>query len=244
MTGDLFRFCLCYHGIKKSKEVHTMRNDLTELVFILDRSGSMYNLVSDTIGGFNSVLESNRSQPGEANVTTILFNDHVTLLHDRQPIKSVAPITNEDYCVRGSTALLDAIGQAIRKIDNVQKHTAEPYRAGKVQFVIITDGLENASREYSLPRIRQLIDHYRKEHCWDFLFLGSNMDAISVASSMGIDPDRAVTAMADKQGVGLQYEAVAQANIAYRSGHAPTAAWKHLVEKDAQARGGHHNNHR
>lgn len=208
-----------------------MRKDLTELVFILDRSGSMHGLEADTIGGFNSVLASNQALEGDANVTTILFDDRVQLLHDRQPVKSVAPITGKDYYVRGMTALLDAVGMAIRKIDNVQAHTAEDYRAEKVQFVIITDGMENASREYSLARIRQLIDQ-RREMGWDFLFLGANMDAVGVAGEMGIHHDRAVTAMADKQGVPLQYEAVACANAQFRSGCAPTGDWKARVEAD------------
>ncbi|MGN0745574.1 MAG: hypothetical protein ACI4ML_02735 [Aristaeellaceae bacterium] len=216
-----------------------MRNDLTELVFILDRSGSMHGLEKDTIGGFNSVLERNRAQPGDANVTTILFSHHLTLLHDRQPIRSVAPITERDYSTAGMTALLDAVGQAIRKIDNVQAHTAEEYRAGKVQFVIITDGLENASKEYSAQRVKQMIRDRQEKEGWDFIFLGANMDAVAVAADMGIDEDRAVTAMPDAPGVSLQYEAVAEATTSFRQCRERSSSWKRRVEQDTASRGSH-----
>lgn len=214
-----------------------MRNDLTELVFILDRSGSMHGLEKDTIGGFNSVLERNKALPGDANITTILFDHRFTILHDRQPIRSVAPITERDYSPAGMTALLDAVGQAIRKIDNVMAHTAEDYRAGKVQFVIITDGLENASREYSAQRVKQMIRDRQDREGWDFLFLGANMDAIAVAEDMGIQADRAVTAMADAPGVSLQYDAIADANVSFRQTRERSASWKRRVEQDTASRG-------
>ncbi|MGN0970630.1 MAG: hypothetical protein ACI4OY_01660 [Aristaeellaceae bacterium] len=213
-----------------------MRNDLTELVFILDRSGSMHGLEKDTIGGFNSVLERNKALPGDANITTILFDHRFTILHDRQPIRSVAPITERDYSPAGMTALLDAVGQAIRKIDNVQAHTAEDYRAGKVQFVIITDGLENASKEYSAQRVKQMIRDRQEKDGWDFIFLGANMDAIAVAADMGIQADRAVTAMADAPGVSLQYDAVAEANICFRQSRDRSSAWKSRVVQDTASR--------
>ena len=214
-----------------------MRNDLTELVFILDRSGSMHGLEKDTIGGFNSVLERNKALPGDANITTILFDHRYTILHDRQPIRSVAPITERDYSPAGMTALLDAVGQAIRKIDNVMAHTAEDYRAGKVQFVIITDGLENASKEYSAQRVKQMIRDRQDRDGWDFLFLGANMDAIAVAEDMGIQADRAVTAMADAPGVSLQYDAIADANVSFRQTRERSASWKRRVEQDTASRG-------
>ena len=214
-----------------------MRNDLTELVFILDRSGSMHGLEKDTIGGFNSVLERNKALPGDANITTILFDHRYTILHDRQPIRSVAPITERDYSPAGMTALLDAVGQAIRKIDNVQAHTAEDYRAGKVQFVIITDGLENASKEYSAQRVKQMIRDRQEKDGWDFIFLGANMDAIAVAADMGIQADRAVTAMADAPGVSLQYDAIADANVSFRQTRERSASWKRRVELDTASRG-------
>ena len=214
-----------------------MRNDLTELVFILDRSGSMHGLEKDTIGGFNSVLERNKALPGDANITTILFDHRYTILHDRQPIRSVAPITERDYSPAGMTALLDAVGRAICKIDNVRAHTAEDYRAGKVQFVIITDGLENASREYSAQRVKQMIRDRQDREGWDFLFLGANMDAIAVAEDMGIQADRAVTAMADAPGVSLQYDAIADANVSFRQTRERSASWKRRVEQDTASRG-------
>lgn len=214
-----------------------MRNDLTELVFILDRSGSMHGLEKDTIGGFNSVLERNKALPGDANITTILFDHRFTILHDRQPIRSVAPITERDYSPAGMTALLDAVGQAICKIDNVMAYTAEDYRAGKVQFVIITDGLENASKEYSAQRVKQMIRDRQDKDGWDFLFLGANLDAIAVAEDMGIQADRAVTAMADAPGVSLQYDAIADANVSFRQTRERSASWKRRVEQDTASRG-------
>lgn len=213
-----------------------MRNDLTELVLILDCSGSMSGLEAATIGGFNSVLERNKALPGDAVVTTVLFSHASRLLHDRQPIQAVLPITREDYRVGGSTALLDAIGEAVEKVDAAHRHIAEEYRPGKVQLVIVTDGQENASRRFRLQDIRRMIDG-KRELGWDFLFLGANMDAISTAEDMGIHRDRAVTAMADTAGVPLQYEAVMCATAAFRAGCAPTAAWKADVEKDTKARG-------
>ena len=212
-----------------------MRKDLTELVFILDRSGSMAGLEADTIGGFNSVLARNKELPGDAVVTTVLFDHEVKLLHDRQPIQAVLPITANDYYVGGSTALLDALGQSILKVDSAHAHIADAYRPCKVQFVIVTDGQENASRTWGLPSIHKLIDEHR-ERGWDFLFLGANIDAISTAESMGIHRDRAVTAMSDGMGLPLQYAAVAAANTAFRTGSANDASWKAEVEKDTKAR--------
>lgn len=218
-----------------------MRTDLTELVFILDRSGSMHGLEADTIGGFNRVLEENQKLPGDANVTTVLFSHDVTLLHDRLPIGAVKPITDADYHVGGSTALLDAVGMAITKIVNVQRSLTDEYRAGKVQFIIITDGMENASREYTYDRIRRMISLEREQYGWDFLFLGANIDAIDVASRMAIAPERAVTAMSDSAGVQLQYEAVCDATTELRltppDGARPTARWKARVESDQKRRG-------
>lgn len=211
------------------------RSDLTELVFLLDRSGSMAGLESDTIGGFNSVLERNRTQPGDALVTTVLFDHEALMLHDRQAIAAVKPLSAEDYRVRGCTALLDAVGSAIHKIDNAHAHIAEEYRPGKVQFVIVTDGLENASYRFSPEEIQRLILDKRKQG-WDFLFLGANMDAITTAKDLGIHPDRAVNAMADSVGVPLQYEAVARATVSYRAGEMLDADWKADVERDSKAR--------
>ncbi|MBR6027639.1 MAG: VWA domain-containing protein [Clostridia bacterium] len=216
-----------------------MRKDLTELVFILDRSGSMYPLVSDTIGGFNGVLEENRKLPGECRVTTILFNDEFMTLHDHLPIRGIANLTEKDYRPGGSTALLDAVGQAIEKLDGIQEHTIESERAEKVQFVIITDGFENASTKFNLQRVRRMISA-RKEQGWDFLFLGANMDAVSVAGTMGIHADRAVEMMSDGIGTSKGYEAVSRANISFRTGCAEAPrAWKAEVEEDTRRRKPH-----
>ena len=216
-----------------------MREDLTELVFIIDRSGSMYPLTEDTIGGFNGVLQKNKEEPGDCNVTTILFSGDHTLLHDRLPVKAVSPITRKEYQPGGSTALLDAIGAGICKISAVQAATAEAYRAAKVQFVIITDGMENCSREYSKERIRRLITEKQQKENWDFVFLGANFDAVQEAETLGIHADRAVTAMADARGVKAQYESVETCILTNR--RAPScakrdASWKQAVLNDLASR--------
>ncbi len=153
-----------------------MNKELTELVFILDRSGSMGGLESDTIGGFNGMIERQKKEKEKVNVTTILFDDEVEIIHDRFPIDAVRPLTDKEYYVRGCTALLDAVGHAINKIDNVQKHLPEEHRAGKVLFVITTDGLENSSTEFNYNNIKRMIEA-KKECGWEFLFLGANIDA-------------------------------------------------------------------
>lgn len=165
-----------------------MNVELTELVFILDRSGSMCGLESDTIGGFNGMIERQKKDGEKVNVTTILFDDKVEIIHDRFSIQEIQPLTGKEYYVRGCTALLDAVGQAINKIDNVQKHLPEEHRAGKVLFVIITDGLENSSEEFSYNDIREMIE--AKKKCgWEFLFLCANIDAGREAENIGIDRD-------------------------------------------------------
>lgn len=187
-----------------------MNVELTELVFILDRSGSMCGLESDTIGGFNGMIERQKKDGEKVNVTTILFDDKVEIIHDRFSIQEIQPLTGKEYYVRGCTALLDAVGQAINKIDNVQKHLPEEHRAGKVLFVIITDGLENSSEEFSYNDIREMIE--AKKKCgWEFLFLGANIDAGREAEKIGIDRDRSVTYENDSKGVSLNYKTVCKA---------------------------------
>lgn len=168
-----------------------MKKGLTELVFILDRSGSMSGLEKDTIGGFNSMLQKQREIDGECRITTVLFDNRYELLHDRIDIRAVAPMTEKEYCVGGCTALIDAIGRTIHKLVSVQKSTAEEYRAEKVMFVIITDGEENASREYSLKQVKKMIEHEREAYGWEFVFLGANIDAVRTAGQFGINSDRA-----------------------------------------------------
>lgn len=163
-----------------------MNKGLTELVFILDKSGSMGGLEQDTIGGHNSLLKQQKAVVGEARITTVLFDNNYELLHDRIDLRAVSPITEKEYSVGGSTALLDAIGRTIQKIGNVQKNTAEDYRAEKVMFVIITDGAENSSCEYSADRVRQLIERQKARYNWEFVFLGANIDAVATAGRFGM----------------------------------------------------------
>lgn len=187
-----------------------MNMDLTELVFILDRSGSMGGLESDTIGGFNRMIARQKKEEKDVNVTTILFDDEVEVLHDRFPIAIIEPLTEKEYFVRGCTALLDAVGTGIEKIDNVQKHLPEQHRAGKVIFVITTDGLENSSTEYSYEQIRRKIEA-KKECGWEFLFLGANIDAGREAEKIGINRNRSVTYEKDSEGIAVNFEAVGRA---------------------------------
>lgn len=187
-----------------------MKKNLTELVFILDRSGSMGGLEQDTIGGFNAMLTRQKEQEGEANVTTILFDHEVQLPHDRFPLKAVAPLTEKDYYVRGCTALLDAIGYGVEKMANIQRHLPESERAEKVIFVITTDGLENASKRFTYEKIRRMIEREKEQYGWEFLFLGANMDAVQEAARFGISSDRAVRFENDAQGVAVNYHVVSE----------------------------------
>lgn len=207
-----------------------------ELVFLLDRSGSMAGLESDTIGGYNAMLEKQRSEVGEAVVTTVLFDDRYELLHDRIDIRGIAPVTGREYYVRGCTALLDAIGRTIQKIDSAQRHTAPDLRADLVLFVITTDGMENASREYSYEKVRVMVERQKQEFGWEFLFLGANMDAIATARRFGIGADRAVNYHADGAGTQLNYRVVSETVSAMRAGATIQADWKRPIERDFQSR--------
>ena len=178
-----------------------MKQDLTELVFILDKSGSMGGLESDTIGGFNAMLKKQQDAPGECRITTALFDNGYSLLHDRVDIRAVSPITAEDYQAGGTTALLDAIGRTIEKIGNVQKSTAQEYRAGKVMLVIITDGQENASRDYTFAKVAGMIKHQQEKYSWEFLFLAANQDAIAAAGALSIGAKDAIAFQATGQGI-------------------------------------------
>lgn len=195
-----------------------MKKGLTELVFIIDRSGSMCGLESDTIGGFNAMLKEQQAVEGEAFVTTVLFDDKYELLHDRIDIKALTPLTDKDYTVRGTTALLDAVGKTIHKIRKVQKSTTEDYRAEKVMFIILTDGQENASREYSADRIKKRIGHQKEKYGWEFIFIGANMDAVAEAGKLGIAADRAQNYSADGNGTSVAYTAMTFASTAFRNG--------------------------
>ena len=183
-----------------------MRENFTEIVFILDRSGSMSGLESDTIGGFNSMIAKQQKEEGEAIVSTVLFDDETDVIHDRVAIGEVKKLTEEDYYVRGCTALLDAVGGAIHHIGNVHKYAREEDRPAKTLFVITTDGLENASRHYSFTDVKKLIKRQQEKYNWEFLFLGANIDAIEVAGNMGISRDRAANYNCDEVGTALNYQ--------------------------------------
>ncbi|WP_010283649.1 vWA domain-containing protein [Bacillus timonensis] len=204
----------------------------TELVFILDKSGSMAGLEADTIGGYNSMLKKQKKEDGEAFVTTVLFNHHYELLHDRINVKGISPITDEDYEVSGTTALLDAIGFTIQKINNVQKHTRKEERAEKVLFVITTDGMENASREFTSEKIKKMVQYQKQKYGWEFMFLGANIDAVSTAAEFGIDEDFAVDYHADEQGTQLNYQMVSEVVTNIRSGKKIDRSWKEEIERD------------
>lgn len=213
-----------------------MKKNLTELVFILDRSGSMSGLESDTIGGYNSMLDKQKKEPGEVAITTVLFDDKYELLHDRINLRGIAPITDKEYFVRGSTALLDAIGKTINKIGNVQKHTSEDERAEHVMFVITTDGMENASREFSYEKVRQMIERQKSKYGWEFIFLGANIDAIATAERFGISKDRAANFNADGEGTLLNYEVISETVSGLRASKVIAENWKDRIEDDYKRR--------
>ena len=209
-----------------------MKKNATELVFILDRSGSMHGLEGDTIGGFNSLLEQQRTGPGEAFVSTILFDDRSEVLHDRVRAEEVKDMTGEEYYVRGATALLDAIGGAIHHIGNIHKYARPEDVPEHTLFVITTDGMENASRRYSAQQVKEMIQRQKETYGWEFLFLGANIDAVETAGSLGIDSGRAVNYHSDSRGTRLNYEVLNQAVTAVRSSARLDDRWKDAIEKD------------
>lgn len=213
-----------------------MKGDYTEIVFILDRSGSMTGLEADTIGGFNSVLQKNKEQKGSAVVSTVLFDDRTDVICNRQDIKDVAPITAGEYYVRGCTALLDAVGGAIDHVTKVQKALPKHRRAKNVMFVITTDGYENASRTYTYSDVEGLIKKKRKKG-WEFVFMGANIDAAAEAARIGIPAGRAATYCADDFGTQAVYESVAAATCMMRSDEALEDTWKDAIERDTASRG-------
>ena len=214
-----------------------MKKNSTELVFILDKSGSMAGLENDTIGGFNSMLEKQRKVDGECRITTVLFDNRYELLHDRIDIRAVSPMTDREYQVGGSTALLDAIGQTVHKLAAVQKNTAEEYRAEHVMFVIITDGEENSSREYSAQKVKTMIEEEREKYGWEFVFLGANIDAVETAGRFGIAADRAVDYVPDGAGTELNFQAMSETVACFRATGAVPAAPMEAIRKDMKKRG-------
>ena len=214
---------------------HNNRN-LTELVFILDRSGSMHGLENDTIGGFNSMLEKQKNCGGEAFVSTVLFDDEAQVIHDRADIRNIKPLTEADFCTGGCTALLDALGGAIHHIGNVHKYARREDVPENTVFVIITDGMENASFKYNAEKIRHMIKRQKEKYGWEFLFLGANIDAVETARDYGIAPDRAVSYRSDEKGTRLNYEVVGNAVADMRKHRAVTAEWKKDIENDMKNR--------
>ena len=213
-----------------------MKQNRTELVFILDRSGSMQGLERDTIGGFNAMLQKQKRQPGEAYVSTVLFDTEVQVLHDRLKLHKVKPLTEKDYQVRGCTALLDAVGGAIHHIGNIHKYARPEDVPEHTLFVITTDGMENASRRYSAQQVKKMIERQKEQYGWEFLFLGANIDAVETAGSLGIAPDRAVNYHCDSEGTRLNYEVVGQAVAAVRCSAPLDKHWKDAIEEDFQKR--------
>lgn len=210
---------------------------MTELVFILDRSGSMAGLEKDTIGGFNSMLEKQRKEKGEAVVSTVLFDNRIEVIHDRLPICEVPDITDEEYYVRGCTALLDAVGGAIKHIGNVHKYARKEDVPEKTLFVITTDGLENASKNYSYEKVRGMIERQKERYGWEFIFLGANIDAAKEAKKFGISESMAANYHSDSVGTALNYEVISEAVTNIRAcGKSLNADWKRKIDEDFMRR--------
>lgn len=213
-----------------------MQQGLTEIVFILDRSGSMAGREADTIGGFNAMLEKQKREPGEAYLSTVLFDGQSEVLHDRLKLGDVPPLTERDYAVRGYTALLDAIGGAIRHIGNIHKYARPEDVPERTLFVITTDGMENASHRYDRETVRAMVERQKARYGWEFLFLGANIDAIGTAGAIGIPPDRAADFHNDGQGIETNFRAVSDAVSAVRCAQPLAADWADEVRRDHAAR--------
>ena len=214
-----------------------MKKNLTEMVFILDKSGSMSGLEQDTIGGFNSMIERQKGAEGEALVSTVLFANESTVIHDRVDLRKIEPLTDRQYFVGGCTALIDAIGGAIHHIGNVHKYARDEDVPERTIFVITTDGMENASHRYSSDEVKAMVKR-QKENGWEFLFLGANIDAVETAAHFGIGADRSVTFKNDHRGQQLNYDVVGKAVLHMRECAAPmSASWKDEIEEDVRKRG-------
>ena len=214
-----------------------MKINITELVFILDRSGSMAGLERDTVGGFNSMIEKQKKQDGACYVSTVLFGDESRVLHDRVRLEDIPKMTDDDYTACGCTALLDALGDAVCHIGNIHKYARGEDVPERTMFVITTDGQENASRRYTYDKVRRMIEQKKKDCGWEFLFLGANIDAAAEAGRFGIGADRAVNYKCDKIGTALSYQVISDAVCAVRESKPLAADWKKSIDKDVQKRG-------
>lgn len=212
-----------------------MKNNITELVFILDRSGSMAGLESDTIGGFNALIEKQKKQDGECFVSTVLFDNVSEVLHDRKKLSEIRPMTDRDYTVRGSTALIDAIGGAIHHIGNIHRYARAEDVPEHTMFVITTDGLENASHKYSADEVKKMVENQKEKYGWEFLFIGANIDSVETAKHFGIDADRAVDYHADRKGTGVVFSAIAETVCRMRESR-PIGDWSGSIKEDFKKR--------
>lgn len=211
-------------------------NNITELVFILDRSGSMAGLEKDTIGGFNSLISKQKKQEGKCYVSTVLFDHETLVLHDRLDLQSVKPLTDSDYQVRGCTALIDAIGSSIHHIANIHKYARPEDVPQNTMFVIMTDGMENASIKYSSKKVKEMIEHQKKEYGWEFLFIGANIDAVETAGHFGIDANRAVNYNADSEGTSVVYDTLSDTVCCMRACVPLSDDWSTRIDKDYKSR--------
>ena len=214
-----------------------MKNNITELVFILDRSGSMAGLESDTIGGFNAMIEKQKKETGECYISTVLFDNVSEVLHDRVKLSDIKPMTDKEYTVRGCTALIDALGGAIHHIGNIHKYARPEDVPEHTMFIITTDGMENASQQYSSEQVKKMIERQKEKYGWEFLFIGANIDAVETARRYGINEDRAVDYNADAKGTGILYESVACAVSNVRKCASLDNSWRENLEVDYKKRG-------
>ena len=213
-------------------------NNRTELVFIIDRSGSMQGLEADTIGGFNSMIEKQKAEEGECLVSTLLFDDVSEVLHDRVRLEDIKPMTRKDYYVRGCTALIDAIGGAIHHISNVHKYARKEDVPANTLFVITTDGMENASHRYSSQQVKKMIERQKEKYGWEFIFIGANIDSVETAAKIGIGADRAVNYVHDGEGTRIMYNTVARAASNLRCSQPMSNDWANEINEDYRKRNG------